>query len=102
MVLAGSRVFAEIVRTALVGIEPPDSPDAFGHAAGPVRTVASRRLAGYRQGLQAISVRLGDSRVVVGPGSFDGGVAAFHRLWEDGLRPTAVLVMSDVMAEGVM
>ena len=89
-------------RFAVVGIEPPDSPVAFGHAAGPARTVASRRLAGYRQGLQAVSVRLGDSRVVAGPASFDGGVAALHRLWEDGLRPTAVLVMSDVMAEGVM
>jgi alanine racemase len=87
---------------AVVGIEPPTTPDAYEYFAGPVQTVASRRLAGYRQGLQMAGVKLGDSRVVVGPGSFDGGVAAFHRLWEDGLRPSAILAMSDVMAAGVM
>jgi DNA-binding LacI/PurR family transcriptional regulator len=105
---AGARAAARHLYTlghrrfAVIGIEPPSTVDAFEYFAGPARTVASRRLAGYRQGLQSVGVRLGDSRVVVGPGSFDGGVAAFHRLWEDGLRPTAVLVMSDVMAEGVM
>jgi DNA-binding LacI/PurR family transcriptional regulator len=61
-----------------------------------------RRLAGYRQALQLGGVKVRDDRIVVGPASFDGGVAAFRRIWEDGLRPTAVLAMSDVMAIGIM
>jgi DNA-binding LacI/PurR family transcriptional regulator len=105
---AGARTAARYLcslghrRFAVIGIEPPSVPDAYESFTGPSRTVASRRLAGYRQGLQSSGIRLGDSRVVAGPVSFDGGLAAFHRLWEDGLRPSAVLVMSDVMAEGVM
>ena len=50
----------------------------------------------------AAGVELGDDRVVVGPVSPEGGAAAFERAWEDGLRPTGVLVMSDAMALGVL
>ncbi|MDQ2964979.1 MAG: substrate-binding domain-containing protein, partial [Chloroflexota bacterium] len=32
----------------------------------------------------------------------EGGIAALNRAWEDGLRPTAVLAMSDAMAIGAM
>ena len=39
---------------------------------------------------------------MVGPASVDGGIAALHRAWEDGLRPTAVLAMSDAMAIGAL
>ncbi len=39
---------------------------------------------------------------MVGPASFEGGEGAFLRAWEDGLRPTAVLAMSDAMAIGVL
>jgi alanine racemase len=86
----------------VVGIEPPNMPGLLEHSPGPTETVASRRLAGYRQGLALGGVTLGDERIVVGASSFDGGVAAFRRIWEDELRPTAVLAMSDVMAIGVM
>ena len=87
---------------AVIGIEPPDAPDPFEDYPGPTETIASRRLTGYRQGLELGGVKLGNERIVVGPATFDGGVAAFHRIWEDGLRPTAILAMSDVMAVGVM
>jgi DNA-binding LacI/PurR family transcriptional regulator len=87
---------------AVVGIEPPNMPGLFEYAAGPTETVATRRLTGYRQGLELAGVKLGDERIVVGPATFDGGVASFRRLWEDGLRPTAILAMSDVMAIGVI
>jgi len=87
---------------AVIGIEPPDTPDLFEYSPGPTETVASRRLTGYRQGLELGGIKLGSERIVVGPATFDGGVAAFHRIWEDGLRPTAILAMSDVMAVGVM
>lgn len=86
----------------VIGIEPPSISGAFGDSAGPTETVSSRRLTGYRQGLELGGVRLRDERFVVGPASFDGGVATFHRIWEDGLRPTAILAMSDVMAIGVI
>ena len=87
---------------AVVGVEPPYMPDSIDQTPGPTETVVSRRIAGYRQGLELGGVRLPDERIVVGPVTFDGGAAAFHRIWEDGLRPTAILCMSDVMAIGVV
>ena len=86
----------------VIGIEPPNVPGLFEYSAGPTESVAWRRLTGYRQGLEMGGVKLPDERIVVGPATFDGGAAAFHRIWEDDLRPTAVLVMSDVMAMGAM
>ncbi len=86
----------------VIGVEPPNMPGLFEYSAGPTESVARRRLTGYRQGLELGGVKLLDERMVVGPATFDGGVAAFHRIWEDGLRPTAILAMSDVMAIGVM
>jgi DNA-binding LacI/PurR family transcriptional regulator len=87
---------------AVIGIEPPSMPDLVEFSAGPTEIVVSRRLAGYRQGLEMNGVQIAEERVVVGQATFDGGVAAFRRLWEDGLRPTAVLAMSDVMAIGAI
>jgi alanine racemase len=86
----------------VVGVEPPNMPGLFEFSPGPTETVTSRRLIGYRQGLELGGVRLEDERIVVGPASFDGGVAAFRRIWEDEMRPTAILAMSDVMAIGVL
>ena len=81
----------------VVGVEPP-TPGADSDFGG----VVGRRLAGYRAALRNAGVELPDSRVVVGPASLDGGAACFTRAWEDGLRPTAVLAMSDVMAIGAI
>jgi DNA-binding LacI/PurR family transcriptional regulator len=86
----------------VIGIEPPNMPGLFEYSPGPTETVASRRLTGYRQGLKLGGIQLADERIVVGPATFDGGVATFRRIWEDELRPTAVLAMSDVMAIGVI
>jgi DNA-binding LacI/PurR family transcriptional regulator len=81
----------------VIGVEPP----------APSRTldpdgVTGRRLRGYRDAFAAVGVIVGNERVVVGPASIDGGVAALQRAWEDGLRPTGVLAMSDAMAIGAM
>ncbi len=81
----------------VIGVEPPTpatqlSPDG----------VMGRRLRGYRAALHAVGLELPDERVVVGPPSIEGGMACLRRAWEDGLRPTAVLVMSDAMAIGAM
>ena len=89
-------------RFSVIGIEPPNMPGILEYSSGPTETVAGRRLTGYRQGLELGGVKLGDECVVAGPATFDGGMAAFRGLWEDGQRPTAILAMSDVMAMGVM
>ncbi len=64
--------------------------------------VMARRLRGYESVLNAAGIHLGPESVVIAPASFEGGEAAFLRAWEDGLRPTAVLAMSDAIAIGVL
>ena len=61
-----------------------------------------RRLRAYRDAFGAVGVELPDDRLIIGPATIDGGLAAMRRAWEDGLRPTAILAMSDVMAIGAM
>jgi len=86
----------------VIAVEPPNVAGAFDYAVEPADIVAWRRLTGYRQGLELGGVKLRDERIVAGPSTFDGGVAAFQRIWDDGLRPTAILAMSDALAIGVM
>jgi DNA-binding LacI/PurR family transcriptional regulator len=81
----------------VIGVEPP-RPATRVDPEG----VTGRRLRGYRAALAAAGIELADDRVVVGPASVEGGVAALNRAWEDGLRPTAILAMSDAMAIGAM
>jgi DNA-binding LacI/PurR family transcriptional regulator len=80
----------------VLGVEPPApgglEPDG----------VTSRRLLGYREAFAAVGVQIDDDRVVLGPASIEGGIAATERAWADGLRPTAILAMSDAMAIGAM
>jgi alanine racemase len=81
----------------IIAIEPPESsgpPDPDG--------VVGHRLRGYRSALEAAGISLPDKAVIVAPATVDGGRAAVTRAWEDGLRPTAVLAMSDVMAIGAL
>ncbi len=65
-------------------------------------SVMGRRLRGYRLALEEYEVELGPDRVRQAPATFAGGEAAFLRAWEDGLRPTGVLSMSDAAAAGVL
>ncbi len=81
----------------VIGVEPPAPSQAMDPDG-----VTSRRLRGYREAFASVGVDIPDERVVVGPASIDGGIAATNRAWEDGLRPTAVLAMSDAMAIGAM
>jgi DNA-binding LacI/PurR family transcriptional regulator len=80
----------------VIGVEPP--PTTTTEPEG----VLGRRLRGYRDALDMAGIPLPPERIVVGPASIDGGEAALNRAWEDGVRPTAVLVMSDAMAVGAM
>jgi DNA-binding LacI/PurR family transcriptional regulator len=100
---AGARLAGEHVASLghrevlVVGVEPP-TPSSRQMPDG----VMSLRLAGYRSALEAHSIALPDDRVVVGPATIEGGMACLRHAWEDGLRPTAVLAMSDAMAIGAM
>jgi alanine racemase len=64
--------------------------------------VADRRLQGYRAAFRAAGLELSGTWIVAGRASIDGGESAFERAWAAGLRPTAVLAMSDAMAIGAM
>jgi DNA-binding LacI/PurR family transcriptional regulator len=64
--------------------------------------VPGRRLRGYETAFRAAGIDLPSDRIVAGRASVEGGAAAFHAAWAGGLRPTAVLAMSDAMAIGVM
>jgi DNA-binding LacI/PurR family transcriptional regulator len=57
---------------------------------------------GYRLALEEYDVRLSAGNIRQAPATFEGGEAAFLRAWEDGLRPTGVLSMSDAAAAGVL
>jgi DNA-binding LacI/PurR family transcriptional regulator len=64
--------------------------------------VVGRRLRGYRTRLAEAGIEVPAEDLVVGPATIHGGRDAFHRLWESGRRPTAVLAMSDAMAIGAI
>lgn len=66
------------------------------------RGVASRRLRGYQAAFEAAGMSLDPGWIVAGRASIDGGASAFLRAWSGGLRPTAVLAMSDAMALGAI
>jgi DNA-binding LacI/PurR family transcriptional regulator len=100
--VGGARAAAEHILglghrdVLIIGVEPPapGEPDHDG--------VTGRRLRGYREAFDLAGIEIPDERVMVGPASIDGGIAILDRAWEDGLRPTAVLAMSDAMAVGAM
>jgi len=101
--VGGARAAAEHLiglghrNVLVIGVEPP-APELAIDPDG----VTSRRLRGYREAFAAVGIDIPDESVVVGPASIDGGIAALNRAWEDGMRPTGVLAMSDAMAIGAM
>src|SRR5207247_5839495 len=64
--------------------------------------VPGRRLRGYEAALHAAGLARRSDHVVAGRASIEGGGSAFQRAWAAGIRPTAVLAMSDAMAIGAM
>lgn len=86
----------------VIAVEPPHFEKQYDGAAANAGSVMGRRLRGYRNALEAAGIVLGNERVMEGPASFAGGMAAFSRACEDGLRFTAVLAMSDAMAIGAL
>jgi len=101
--VGGARAAAEHLiglghrEVLIVGVDPPVPSASTDHDG-----VVARRLRGYREAFSAIGMDIGDERIVVGPATIEGGMAALDGAWRDGMRPTAVLAMSDAMAIGVM
>ena len=103
---AGARAAAEHLlslghRELLVlAVEEPMGMAGRGRPAA--SGVTARRLRGYCAAFAAASTELPPRCVVATTASIDGGARAFRRSWLAGLRPTAVLAMSDAMAIGAM
>jgi alanine racemase len=81
----------------IIGVEPPAPAGTMGTGG-----VMALRLQGYREAFAKVGIDIAEERVVVGPATIEGGMAAMNSAWEDGHRPTAVLAMSDAMAIGAM
>lgn len=64
--------------------------------------VATRRMRGYTGAFAAAGIELPENAYVFAPATIEGGIAGLRGAWEDGLRPTGVLAMSDAMAIGVL
>jgi DNA-binding LacI/PurR family transcriptional regulator len=64
--------------------------------------VGGRRLAGYRRAFTEYGLSLPVGRLVPNMTSIEGGEEAFRRALDSGMRPTAVLAMSDVHAIGAV
>lgn len=64
--------------------------------------VVGRRLEGYRRALDAVGTARDPGHVVAAEATVEGGEEALRTAWNAGLRPTAVLAMSDVIALGVL
>jgi DNA-binding LacI/PurR family transcriptional regulator len=101
---AGARTAAEHVlalghrEVLIIAVEGPESPTGQLQRRG----VTERRLRGYRAALDAAGVALPSDHVVSGRASIEGGALTFQRAWAAGIRPTAILAMSDAMAIGAM
>jgi alanine racemase len=74
-----------------------------GHIEEYTGTLAAR-LDGYREALEAYGLSLDAPglEMVEAATSWEGGQAAFERIWNSGQRPTAIVAMSDIIAIGVM
>ncbi len=94
---AAGRHLAELGhRDILVMSIGPHTP---GSGVSPGQVVR-RRLQGYREGLGRVSE--GNEWVIGADATVESGEQEFIAAWDRGIRPTAVLAMSDAMAVGVM
>jgi DNA-binding LacI/PurR family transcriptional regulator len=81
----------------LLAISPPAPyPPGRDHGVGP------DRLRGYVRAFRDRSLDFPEHRRLSAPSTIDGGRRAFHAAWETGIRPTAVIAMSDAIAIGVL
>lgn len=79
----------------ILTMNPPEAQGDDG-------SVMGRRMLGYRSALMEFGLEIDSARIRTAPATFDGGEQAFLGAWQDGLRPTGVLSMSDAAAAGVL
>jgi len=81
----------------IVAIAPqaPYPPDQ-SHGVGP------DRLRGYDRAFCEHGVAFPENRLISAESTIEGGSAAFRDVWAQGLRPTAILAMSDAIAIGAL
>lgn len=106
LVALGHRRFAVLAFTSPIADDLDTGGDG-GEARPTVRPrgaddVSARRLRGYRQALRAAGIELPRHAIAIAPSTLERGAEAFRQLFDDGVRPTAVLAMSDVLAIGVL
>jgi len=74
----------------------------YGHLDNVYYGVGGRRLRGYQRAFVDYGVPWRDDWLISSFCSFEGGEQSFNAVWDTGLRPTAVLAVSDAMAMGVI
>ncbi len=74
----------------------------YGHLDDIFYGVGGRRLQGYHRAFREYGVPWRDTWLVPSFSSIKGGAQSFEAAWDAGLRPTAVLTVSDAMALGVL
>ena len=79
----------------------PAQPDVTG-AEADADNASARRMRGYLAALHDAGIELADVAVAYAASTLAQGAAAFRDLYAAGLRPTAVLAMSDALAIGVL
>ncbi len=74
----------------------------YGHLDDAFHGVGGRRLRGYQRAFREDHVAWRDEWLVPSVASIEGGAQGFLGAWAAGLRPTAVLAVSDGIAAGVL
>jgi alanine racemase len=75
---------------------PLDRDDQLNYGVG------GRRLAGYRRAFDAAGVPLDADHLLPTPVGVEGGEGSIESAWARGLRPTAILAVSDIVAIGAL
>ncbi len=63
-----------------------------------------RRIRGYIKAMKKHGLSLDDPKISIVEQSSteEGGINGFYQIWESGIKPTAIVAMSDIMALGAM
>ena len=87
---------------AIIAFAPPRPEDASDSDQPGAGDISARRLAGYRRAVRAAGLGLSQDAIAWGPSEFEHGARAFRELVARGIRFTALLAMSDVLAIGAL
>ncbi len=74
----------------------------YGHLEYVYYGVGGRRMRGYRRAFEEAGLGWEEALLHPTVATIEGGARSFTAAWESGLRPTAVLAVSDAMAIGIV